>query len=329
MAQKRVGVIPFRSGAQADPFKIPIRDPITFIDVVLTGVITVTVATTLVEDNILNLLKRIQLVLGGRVKKTIGDNSPYGSAGRILYYSNPALFGNSPPFVAPGTGVAAHAFKAVLRIPVQMPPLLSRNMNPLAFVKATALHIGSEDLELFVDWGTTADVWSAGTATFTTAPSIEVVVGYDPSLGNVPQAFDFHEHTQSLALASGAGANADFTDDLSKVGIVPYAFLLGFDNSVRADAVWNRLDFKINEQIDIIDGSWDFFKSMWQTAPQLQAVTPPVGVGLALFDQEMDGGGFLQINDPAVVSAWKLHLDHDALTSINRLYVHQYALVAR
>lgn len=329
MAQKRVGVIPFRSGQQADPFKIPIHDPITYIDLILTGVITVTGAITLVENDIMNLLRRIQLVLGGRVKKTIGDNSIYGAGGRILYYSNQALFGNLPPYTAPGTGVAAHPFTLVVRIPVQMPFLLSKNIDPLAFLKSTALHIGSEDLELFVDWGTTADVWSAGTATFTTAPSLEIIVGFDPALTNVPQAFDFHEHTQSLALASGAGANSDFTDDLSKIGITPYSFLMGINNSLRADGVWNRLDLKINEQLDIIDGSWDYYKSVYQTAAGLQAVTPPVGVALALYDQEMDGGGILQINDPAVVSAWKAHLNHDALTSINRMYVHHYALVAR
>jgi hypothetical protein len=331
MPQKKVGVIPYRSGQQADPFKIPVRAPITSIDLVLTGTLTVTVAITLVEWTILNLLRRVQLQINGDVKKNIGDNSYYGAGGRMLYFGNQAYYGNIPDYIAPGVGVAAHTFKAVLRIPVQMPKLLTSELEGNAELvrKSTAMQPGSGRVEVLVDWGTLSDVFSAGTATFTTAPEIEVITNSDPTLQGIPQTFDFHEHTQQLGISSGAGANADFPDDLSRIGVEPYALLLGIDNGLLDDDVYNRIKFSLNEELDVIDGSWNFYKNAYKLAAGLQATASPTGVGLALFDMDKDLGNAIQANDTINVKGWKAHVDHDALTSINRLLVHHFALVAR
>lgn len=328
MAQKRVGVVNFASGTQSEAFKIPIRKPITFIDVILTGTLVVTGALTLSEDNVLRILRRIQLVLGGKVKKTIGDNSVFASAGRLLYYMAQPLAGIVPDFVPPGAGVATHAFKASLRIFVAMPEQLSKNIaNGDVIRQTTALQPGSEDLELFVDWGTINDIFSAGAATFGDAPQLEVIVGYDETI-IVAQALEWQEFTQSLALASGAGANSDFTDDLSKFGSTPFALLMGFDTALLDSDVWNRLRFVVNEQIDILDGSWDFYQAAFKASSGLQAASP-TGLGLALYDQALDLGGAIQTNDPSKISGWKVHLDHDALTATNRLYAHHFALAPR
>lgn len=328
MAQKRVGVINFASGTQSEAFKIPIKKPIMFIDLIMTGTLVVTGALTLSEDNVLRILRRIQLLLGGKVKKTIGDNSVFASAGRLLYYMAQPLAGMVPDFVPPGVGVATHSFKAALRIFVGMPEQLSKNLeNGDLLRQATAMQPGSEDLELFVDWGTINDIFSAGAATFGDNPVLEVVVGYDDTI-NIPQAFEWQEFTQSLGIATGAGANSDFTDDLQKFGTTPYALLMNFDTALLSDAEMNRLRFVINEQIDILDGSWDKLKSDFKAFSGLQAAVP-TGLALAMYDQQLDMGGAIQANDAKIISGWKVHVDHDALTATNRLYAHQFGLAPR
>ena len=324
MPKPRSGTIAFVEGAQARPFLVSVKDTMTDIILRLTGVLTVTVGLTLNEDDIMRLLRRIQFTLDGNPFKIIGDSSGNGAAGKLMYYANQLLYGVLPEYTPPGVGVAAHPFDLTIKIPLSLPKRLSGAMGQGRHI--TSLQTGARELEIVVDWGNLADIYSVGTATLANV-QIEVIPVTDPRLNDMPNRMFLQEQTQNLQVT--AGANTNEVVQLNKSGLVPYIIMLGLDTDVRNDAVWNRLYFRRNTTEVEIDMSWEAMKAEAKAAASLQGATLPAGINLALFDEAEDGQGMLDVGDQEFTKGWDLTVDHDALGAAFRLFAHHYALISQ
>lgn len=326
MPKIRTGTIPFAAGAQSRPHLITVKDAITDVMLRLTGELVVAVdVIALAEDDILRLVRRLQVTLDGMPLKIIGDSSIYGAAFKLLHYFNQIQFGTLPEYVPPGTAIATHAFSATVRIPFSMPERLAVGLGEGRHL--SSLQIEARELEIVVDWGVVADVGTpagAGTAALQNV-AIEVIAITDPSYNDLDERMILQEATQNLAVTAGANTNEQVP--LNKSGLVPYIMLLGLDTSCRNDAVWNRLTFNRNTTNRELDMSWEAMRSATKDAGGLQGATLPTGVAMALFDEDKDGGGFLDVGDSEETSGWDLVVDHDALGAEFRLFAHHYALI--
>lgn len=309
------------SASQSRPSIVSVADSIVELELTLRGELVVTGALTLREDNILRLIRRIQVNLGGNPIKIIGDNSGLGAAFKILYYMNQLQYGDLPEFTAPGTGVATHTFEAAVRIPFSLPENLSKQLG--VGRHASAMQAVEEDLEVVIDWGDTTDIFSAGTATLQNT-LVEIDAVTDPNINPVPQSFQLKEQTQNLQLT--AGANTNEPAPLNRQGTVPYIFLLGIDNSVRDDDAYNRLRFFRNNNELEMDKSWLALKANAKSRAKLQGAVLPVGISMAIFDQAMDMSQAIPVGDQAETKGWRVDVDHDALTNDFRLFAHHFAL---
>lgn len=322
MPKIRTGQIPFTANSQSRPSLITVKDAITDVMLRLSGDLVVTGAVTLLEDNILRLVQRVQLLLDGNPFKIIGDSSGLGAAFKLLFYANKFQYGVFPPFTAPGVGVATHPFDVTVKIPLSLPRNLSDQMGMARHI--SSMIVGARDLEVNVDWGDTPDIFSAGVATLANV-SIEVIAVTDPNLNEIEEHMILQEATQNLAVTAGVNAREQVV--LNKSGLLPYIFMMGIDNGIRADAVWNRLLFLRNTTLQELDMSWEAMRAAAMQIASLQDAALPLGINLAVFDEDEDGAGALDVGDGEETSGWDLQVDHAALTAAFRLFAHHFALI--
>jgi hypothetical protein len=337
--QVRGGDIDFVSGQRALTKRLPVKSTIGAIHLYLTGDLVVTVAATLREDGILRLLKRIEVSVGGRRLKAIGDGAAFSGGGVVLHHSNRVLYNEEPYLNQPAVGVATNPFSAMLTIPMEMPPALasqypSRTVRMAGkadkFVtlnarKLTMLSPTGKDVEIDIDWGAVSDVISAGTATLANVKA-EVIIETFPQYDRVQMPLLMHETSKQADLT--AGANAREQTRLDRFGIVPFHILMGWDNSIRADSVYNRVNYVINGSNHRIDQTWGSLQANLIRAMGFQAAAFPTGVNAAIFDSEEDGEGML-IVDADDVKEFSLFVDHAALTSTFKILLHQYQIKAQ
>lgn len=329
----RAGEIDFVSGGRAITFRVPVKSTLKALHFRLTGNLVVTVAATLREDGVLRLVKRMEISVGGVKIKSIGDGSAYASAAVHCYYYNQLLYGALPNLSQPAVGVATNAFSADFAVPFEMPPALA-SMYPSQVVgvgdkamqisarKITELSPTGKDIEIDVDWGAVADVISAGTATLSSV-KLEVVAEVEPELDIIQMPLLLQETTKQATL--NAGANTREETDLDRFGIVPFIMVMAWDNSVRADNVFNRYQYVLNGDNYKIDMSWGLSKNDAKRAAGLQATTLPTGVNLGLFDREETGDGAI-ILDAGDVKRFSFFLDHAALTATFKVTLHQFQI---
>lgn len=331
MAKKniKVGSIVFQSGTRANTFKMPVADPVTEIRLAVTGNLDVTVAATLRQLGDLNIFKKITVSRGGRQIKVIGLNGQVASAGKFIYLTAQVAQGFLPDRTAPAVGVAVNPFSYTLPIFFEVPRTFLRNAGARAGA-LTAIQPSEKSLDIDIDFGTVADVISAGTATLT-GINIDVIAVVDTALhgirnGKTPLMI-FAEHSKQLAIASGAGANTHFQDDIDAIGGLMQAALIGFDNSVLTDTAYNSLIMRVNGTDERISGTWLALKAATKGMAGLQGTILPEGLAWLQVDDGLDGTGIIDMSDTKLTKSVKVEVDHDALTATNILALHAYNLI--
>lgn len=331
MARKqiKVGSIVFQEGTRAATFKMPVADPVTAIRLAVSGVLAVTVPATLREFGHLNLFKQITIQRGGRQIKKIGLNSQVGSAGKVIYLASQVQDGFLPENSAPAVGVANNPFNYVLPINFAIPRVFLRHAGAGAG-NLTAIQPSEKSLDIDIDFGATADVISAGTATLT-GVTIDVIAEVDTALHVIRHkkfpAMILAEHTKQLGIASGAGATSEFSDDLDAVGGLIQCALIGWDNSLLTDEAYNTIKVMVNGTDERISGTWRTLKAQTKGMAGLQAASLPTGLAWLIVDAALDGTGLIDMSDTKLTKSVKVKVDHDALTAVNLLAVHQYNLI--
>lgn len=319
MAERnRLGVIPFSSGLQSPAFLITNKNTLGRLQLRITGELNVTIAATLREDGVLRLLRRISIEIGGEPIKTIGDGSALASAGKLLHFMNRLQYGSRSAVTQPAVGVGVNPFSFLLTIPFEMPPNLSRDW-PDRSRFATALSPTSDDVDVIATWGTVADVIASGTASLQQVEA-EVVAVTHPDLDVIPMPLLLKETTQQVQIT--AGANPGDEQPLNKSGLLPYLFLFAFDNDLRNNSQFNSLDFLLNSKVSKLRQSFDGLRDSARSNLGLDTDLD-VGVNLALFDEDQNGDGTINLSDPRIAS-WRLETDHAALTAPFRLIAHHY-----
>jgi len=324
------------AGTRTGPTKITVREAITKLIIVLTGIYNVPVGgATIKEDSILRLLKKIDITLGGTPRKSIGGNSQYDAAGRILRRLDQFFYGVTLAYTAPSAAEGANAFMAVVEIPFILSAHAFPGMAPEdREVSAYLPGLTGEDLELYIDWGVATDVSDTAGCALTSA-QCEILVASDTDLtqraldavsrGERPFSVFLDEATQSIQLT--AAASAAEAADLNRLGYEPFALLSCIDNGCVSDDVLNRISFKANVGDVLLDGSWEFYRSMLARRQGTQA-NPDAGWALADYDGAQDMSGALPLADPAYIGSWQALVDHDALDTdpASRMIVHHMAM---
>jgi len=337
MAQKRirVGVQTAVAGARTGPTKITLREALVGLQLVLYGVYTVPAGgATIKEDSIMRLLRRIELQLGGSPRKVWGDNSQYGAAGRVMYRLAQIMDGRRPEYSAPAATEGANAFRLALPVHFRLPDNAFPNMRSFdREVTAYLPGLTGEDLEMYIDWGTAADVSDTANVALTSA-TCEIIAVSDTDLteralalveaGRKPFPYFLDESTQAIQLSTAAASAEE--QDLNRLGYEPFCLLGCIDNGLANDAVLNRLAFLANVGEKQLDGSWDFFRSEFARKAK-SAANVDAGWALADYDGAGDMSGALALNDPTRIGSWRVSADHDALDNdpASRLLVHHVA----
>lgn len=318
------GSVALTAGTKAPTLVLPISDTLSRLQIRVAGSLVVSSGLTLTEDGVLNLLRQINLSIGGVPFKVIGDNSRYGSAGKLCYFFNQLQYGNLPPLNQVAVGTGTNAFNFTVTVPIELPQLLSPRW-PNDSARLTMLSPTTKDIELDIYWGDTGDVFSAGSATFS-GVTAEVIGIVHPNLNHVRMPLLLNETTQQVQIQ--AGLNSDDRQDLNKVGTVPYIGFLAVDNGLRNDANFNAVKFYLNGNVVVLQQSWGAMKAAAQEAAGIQATGGlATGVNMALFDDEGNAEGVIELEDTLEVKAWKLSTDHAALTGTFRLYAHHFYLL--
>ncbi len=331
MRTVKLGSISYTSDSQSPAFKVAVKDTISRIFLRLTGNVVVTGALTLTEDSILRLLQKIRVQIGGKDVKSYGLNNAIAAAGKRLYYANQYYYGVLPTLNEPAVGVATNPFDVMLTIPFALPPRLQEN-QPTAILDANTGQIAGagaketfslngrmasclspqdNEIEIVVDWGTHTDLYSAGTATGLTNCELEVIAELVPALNGIQMPYLWHQIDKNAELS--AAASSEQETDLDKKGVCPWIDLLCFDNSLRADDVFNNLQVMVNGTYRAFYASFGAAKADLKQAGGLQATALPTGVNAIIFDKEENGEGGLVLDSGAISEA-KFILDQDALT---------------
>lgn len=315
----RTNTIPFNSGAKSPAQVMEIAHTLGRIVVRVTGELGVTVAATLREDGVLNVLQRVDMKKGSTTFKSIGDNSRFGAAAKIRNFFNQFEYGNLPVLNQPGVGVATNLFDFTFTIPMEAVPMLAKNYSEESR-SLSMLSPSDADIVLDFFWGVVADVISAGTATLDNVEA-EIIGVMFPEFDGAMMPLLMHETTQQVQLQ--AGANSADIQNLNRVGTVPYIFLLGVDNELRDDDNFNRVDFLMNVNTSLVETSWQALKAQAQEISGLQGTGfIPTGVNLVVFDDELNGRGALELDDTLNIRGLTLSTDHDTLTETFRLIAH-------
>lgn len=321
MAQVRVGVVPYAVSRQAQPLRVAVADPIDSLELVFTGIISVPAGGAVwLEDDMLRVLRRIQMTIGGRPFKIIGDNSQWASGGRLAHHFTKILYASAPLATPPAAAEGDNAFTYSMKIPFTLPEALSRKIS-LENRKSTILKTGGEDIDFIVDWGAITDATATANVSITNA-QVEVIANTDPLLVGLPRSLALlKENSQQLPILAGLNTAEEL--DLNRIGNVPYSLIWNIDNDLQDDISINRITIKANVTDILMDESWDALKAAMQDAVGRQ-VPADLGVNLILYDEGQAGDKILPAGDVALVRKLAATLDHDALTATYRLVFHHY-----
>jgi hypothetical protein len=324
MAVTRLGTVSYAAGTQSAPFEITVPDALDAIELRCTGTLTVgTSNATLVEDNVLNTIRRVLISHGGRVVHSIGVNERYGSAGRLLNIMNRLWYGQLPPLNVPAATVGTNAFDYGIRIPFRYSDVLHRNVVPIEARDIGCMRREGERIDLVIDWGVDADVATPGSSgTAVVAMTAEVLAHTRPDLAAVERGVLNRYHRLSTEVVGvGSGASASDQQRLNAaVGLSGGFLVLAVDNGARDGDYINRVKVLLNGTDLVLDSSWDAIVANTRALAGLQVAIPD-GYGWVDFDSNRDLGGYLPLGAQAVASS-VLDLDHDASAgSPYRVYV--------
>lgn len=152
--ERPVGTIPFTSGQLGAKLQIPRDNPIRWLTLRFRyGLTTGATAPTYTEDDILNLCKKIRLVMGG-------NDIKYNVSCKVAYYIEKFEKKTAPYKVAPTSSTSTTA-DAVVTLLIDFATNRLNENDKTALLLADTL----SSLDLLIDWGTAADLASANAPT--------------------------------------------------------------------------------------------------------------------------------------------------------------------
>lgn len=152
--ERPVGTIPFTSGQLGAKLQIPRDNPIRWLTLRFRyGLTTGGVAPTYTEDDILNLCKKIRLVMGG-------NDIKYNVSCKLAYYIEKFEKKTAPFKIAPTSSTSTTA-DAVVTLMIDFATQRLNENDKTALLLADTL----SSLDLLIDWGAVTDLASANAPT--------------------------------------------------------------------------------------------------------------------------------------------------------------------
>lgn len=152
--ERPVGTIPYTSGQLGAKLQIPRDNPIRWLALRFRfGLTTGGSAPTYNEDDILNLIKKIRLVMGG-------NDIKYNVSGKVAFYVEKFEKKTQPNKVAPTSSTTTTA-DAIVTLMIDFATNRLNENDKTALLLADTL----SSLDLLIDWGTASDLASANAPT--------------------------------------------------------------------------------------------------------------------------------------------------------------------
>jgi hypothetical protein len=259
----------------------------------IAGTLTVTAAVTLRENNILNLIKSIQIKAGGAV-------TPKNLNGVNAFLIGKYEYGVSPVLSAPGTADGANTFNASIPIHFILPPTYGRSNRYATLFDSDPL----KTLQLILTTGDVDDVISAGTATMTATYSL-----HSSELSGIKSRLtDMNQENQQDKSFSSASTALEHDMNLGNL-YRRFAFRV-LNNGAQSDTLLNSIKVQANGTNILADISWDKLLDINKTAYEQETMT----TGFAILNLD-DRNLFAEMIPSRNLSSLKLVYDVDAPTS--------------
>ena len=208
----------------------------------VSGILTVTAAITLRENNILNLIKNIQIKMEGAV--TLKNFSGVNAFLAAKYEDM-----TQPVLSAPATADGANAFNAVIPISFALPPSYSQQ-NRFSTLMDSSLF---KSLQILITTGDADDIFSAGTATLS---SVVYEIQSSELTGITNRIVDSNFESQQDKNFTSASTNLEH--EMPVDGSLYRRFGIRVnDNGAQSDAMLNRIKLKANGTNILVDLAWD------------------------------------------------------------------------
>lgn len=264
---RKMDSISFSAG-QTKTSEIPKEFILTGIHLYCEGQITVTSALTLLDEVPERLLRRIEIVADGEVLQSW--------TGELLRFFDYAISRRFPLRQPPGTSVATHPMKCHLFLPFR---LGWTNTPGISYFDPSRYR----NVQLRVTFGTTADLYSAGTATidsFTVYPVTRELMASAAQLSQAGRFADFVTNHSQYAIS---GAVTDQIIQLPREHDVLGIIVRQGDSSMPANLAEAVTNLKVQERKTLITYDWsdEIARAIqdWDLQPVEDYETPPTGEG--------------------------------------------------
>jgi hypothetical protein len=263
----------------------------------LSGTLTVTAAITLIENNILNLIKNIQI-------KAEGAITPKNMNGVLAYLIGKYEYHVAPTLSAPGTADGAQTFNVSIPISFILPTDYGKTNRYATLFDSDPL----KTLQLLITTGDTADIFSAGTATMSATYSIHSseISGIRNRVTDLNQE---NQHDKSFSSASTA-----LEHDLPLGNLYRRFAFRALNNGSQSDAVLNSIKVQANGTNILADITWAELLDINKQAYQQESMTTGFAI-LNLDDRHL----FAEMIPSKNLSSLKLVYNVDAPSSNNGL----------
>lgn len=222
----------------------------------IAGTLTVTADATATENNILNLIRNIQI-------KAEGSITPKNMNG-VLAYLIAKYEGKTAPIFSPPSGYTAagspYAFNASIPISFILPPSYGRNDRYATLFDSDPL----KTLQILLTTGTISDVISAGTATLT---SVTYTIHSSEISGIVNRATDLNQESQQDK--SFSSLSTALEHDMPLGNLYRRFAIRVLDNGTQSDTLLNSIKIQANGTNILADITWgellDLNKQQYET----------------------------------------------------------------
>lgn len=255
------------------------------------GSMVVSGALTLKENGIINLLKNINLKIDGRL-------SPKNASAVLFHFG--AMYENQqrPRFQDTLTTVATHTFYCDVPIRFKLP---NKVAQPYGFLLNSDPF---KTFQLFLTTGSTADVFSAGTATLS---GLTYEIWSEEIVPNKIPVLDLNQENQQDV--TWTAANSKLQYELPLGNLYKRLLFRVEDNGVQSDTKVTKVRVLVNGTEILHEMTWaellDFNQNYYH-------ITPATGIAILEFDER---GGFSEVIPSGNLSTFKLEFEVIAATA--------------
>ncbi len=257
----------------------------------LVGELNVTVAATLAENGILNLIKNANVKIDGSI-------TPKSANGVLLYYGATYENQQAPRLSQPAVGVAVNAFSCDIPI---------RFILPRKTIQPYSTLLNSDPFKTFqlhLTTGAVGDVISAGTATL---QNFTYEIWSEEIKPRQASRLDLNQESQ-IDIAFTA-ANANLQQEYPRGNLYKRWLIRALSNSLQSDTVINKVKLLLNGTEVVQELDWDELLDQNQS---YYHIAPQTGIAILEVDER---GAFEELIPSANLSTIKLVFDVDAPTA--------------